>query len=223
MPSYGPVVSRFLSRQIGGDAEVSCLSLRSLPFDTEPAERIPKRRLTKSTAGCEMPAWPGGPCPKCGEEMPQNSVQCQSCRCLLKATTSDRAKSVLEYLKLQEISNVVEAPVAGYHVQCPHCEEELRINRKYVGMAVACKHCSGQFQLDVTSSRIRTKAFYVGCPHCDKELRVAPKYIGQNVACKFCGGHVKIVPAKQAVAPAAPAAKAKIERSPAAEKVVRRR
>jgi|GEM_PF-262673 len=221
MASYGPVVSRFLSRRIGEDAEVSCLTLRTLPLNGEAQEGIRHRRLTKSPARCEMSAWPGGPCPDCGQDMPKNLVHCQFCRCLLNSAFVENQVSVPEYFDLQEITNVVEAPVAGYHVQCPHCDEELRINKKYAGMPVACKHCSGQFKLDITSSRIRTRAFYVGCPHCDKELRVAPKYIGQNVACKFCSGHVKIVSAKQSTTSAAN--KVKVERSPEAAKAVRRR
>lgn len=220
MITYGPTVSRYLSRRIGEDAEISCLSLRSMPFDAAPVDRSQNRRLTKSPQSCEMTAWPGGPCPDCGQDMPKNLVHCQYCRCLLNQSFVEREVIIPEYFDLQEISNVIEAPVAGYHVQCPHCEEELRINKKYAGMPVACKHCSGQFHLDITSSRIRTKAFYVDCPHCDKELRVAPKYIGQNVACKFCSGHVRITPAKPTVAPAD---KAKVERSPAAQKAVRRR
>ena len=30
-----------------------------------------------------MPAWPGGPCPNCGEDMPPNMVHCRECRTLL--------------------------------------------------------------------------------------------------------------------------------------------
>lgn len=145
-----------------------------------------------------MAAWPGGPCPDCGQEMPKNLVHCQFCRCLLNDAFEQSEVEVPEYFELQEISNVVDAPVAGYHVQCPHCEQELRINKKYSGMPVACKFCNGQFQLDIKSPRLRTRAFFCGCPHCEKELRVAPKYVGMKVACKHCGGHVRIVSQKTA-------------------------
>lgn len=193
MVTYGPVVSRFLSRRIGEDAEISCLTLRTLPLEEGQPERMSRRQLTKSPSRCEMGAWPGGPCPDCGQDMPKNLIHCQFCRRMLNESLPQNEVVVPEYFDLQEIDNVVDAPVAGFHVQCPHCEQELRINKKYAGMPVACKHCSGQFKLDIDSPRIHTKAFYVGCPHCDKELRVAPKYVGMTVACKFCSGHVKIL------------------------------
>lgn len=97
---------------------------------------------------------------------------------------------------------MIDAPIAGYHVECPHCNQELRISKKYVGMAVACKFCNGQFQLDPNSARVRTKAVYSSCPHCEQELRVAQKYLGMTVACKFCEGHLKVVSAKATTEPA---------------------
>ena len=125
--------------------------------------------------------------------MPAKLIHCQFCRSLLNPELRPTEAPVPEFFELEEIAQVIEVPVTGYHVLCPHCDQELRINKKYSGCAVACKFCSGQFTLDITSTRIRTQAFYVGCPHCEQELRVAPKYVGRKVACKHCGGGVHIV------------------------------
>jgi hypothetical protein len=140
-----------------------------------------------------MPAWRGGPCPTCGHDIPAKVIHCHFCRALLNSDLVEAEVVVPEYFELQEISPVIAASVIGYHVLCPHCERELRINKKYAGCPVACKFCSGQFKLDITNPRLQTKAFYLDCPHCEKELRVAPKYLGAKVACKLCGGHVQIV------------------------------
>lgn len=125
--------------------------------------------------------------------MPAKLVHCQFCRALLNPALRSISAPVPDFFELEEIANVIEVPVTGYHVLCPHCDQELRINKKYSGCAVACKFCSGQFTLDITSPRIRTQAFFVACPHCEQELRVAPKYVGRKVACKHCNGGVHIV------------------------------
>ena len=125
--------------------------------------------------------------------MPANLVHCQFCRALLNPDLYRSDVNIPHFFELQEISSVIDVELVGYYVQCPHCDKELRINRKYSGMGVACKFCSGQFQLDLADPRVRTRAFYMGCPHCDKELRVATKYLGMKVACKFCNGQVQIL------------------------------
>lgn len=140
-----------------------------------------------------MPAWPGGDCPDCGQDMPANLVHCQFCRALLNPDLYRSDVEIPQFFELKEISSMVEIEVAGYFVACPHCQKELRINRKYAGAAVACKFCRGHFRLDLADPRIKTKAFFAYCGHCDKELRAAPKYLGMKVACKFCMGAVQIV------------------------------
>ncbi len=82
---------------------------------------------------------------------------------------------------------------AGYFVLCPHCQRELRINRKYLSQPVQCKLCHGKFVFDLTRPEIRSPAFYILCPHCQKELRVAHKYLGMKVACKYCGGKLHLI------------------------------
>ena len=85
---------------------------------------------------------------------------------------------------------MVEVQPAGYHVVCPTCERELRINRKYAGEGVQCKFCRGQFRLELDSPDINTVAFFADCPHCSEELRIAVKYLDMKVACKLCGGKI---------------------------------
>ena len=136
-----------------------------------------------------MPAWPGGPCPECGEEMPANLVRCATCRVLLNTDLSPREIEAPEFSPLPEVEAVIDAPPVGYFVQCPHCAEELRIHKRYVGKHVACNKCDGQFQLG--DSNIRSAAFFTVCPYCSKELRVAAKYLGMKVACKFCNGAIR--------------------------------
>lgn len=140
-----------------------------------------------------MPAWPGGPCPECGEDMPANLVRCVSCRALLNHELVVPDIIAPEFVPLTEVEAVVDARIVGFFVECPHCRKELRINARYHGNYVACKLCQGQFEFRVNPPRVRVLAFYSNCPHCAKELRAAEKYKGVNVACKFCNGGLRFV------------------------------
>ncbi|NOX53189.1 MAG: hypothetical protein GXP27_01865 [Planctomycetes bacterium] len=140
-----------------------------------------------------MPAWPGGPCPLCGEYMPKNLIHCQRCRALLNEDLDKSSVEIPAFIPLQEIDSMAQIQPAGYHVLCPHCQRELRINRKYVSQQVQCKLCHGKFLFDLENPEVRSPAFYATCPHCQKELRVAHKYLGMKVACKHCGGKLHLV------------------------------
>ena len=141
-----------------------------------------------------MPNWLGGECPSCGEWMPPNQVRCRNCRTLLNDDLKPDSVEVPEFVPLQEVESMVEVSPAGYYILCPHCDKELRINRKYVGQGVSCKHCAGSFRFDLSSPQVRPVAFYSDCPHCEEELRVAIKYLGMKVACKLCSGKIHFVP-----------------------------
>jgi uncharacterized protein (DUF983 family) len=125
--------------------------------------------------------------------MPANLLHCQFCRALLNDDLHRSDVNIPQFFELEEITSVMDVELSGYFLKCPHCDEELRINKKYAGVGVACKSCSGQFVLDLSDPNLKTRAFYVGCPHCSEELRVATKYLGMKVACKFCEGHVQIL------------------------------
>lgn len=140
-----------------------------------------------------MPAWPGGPCPECGDEMPENLIHCQNCRALLNEDLDKSSVEIPAFIPLQEIHSMTQVAPRGYHVDCPHCERELRINRKYTGEQVQCKYCKGPFKLDLSNKLIVTHAFYADCPHCSEELRISKKYLGMKVACKLCGGKIHFV------------------------------
>jgi hypothetical protein len=140
-----------------------------------------------------MSAWPGGPCPECGEEMPPKLIRCAGCRALLNPDLEPGEIVPPEFVPLPEVEAVVDTPVVGYFISCPHCEKELRINARYLGQHVACNFCNGQFQFQVEPPAVRWHAFYTVCPHCSRELRAAKKYRGAKVACKFCNGGIRFV------------------------------
>lgn len=139
-----------------------------------------------------MPAWPGGPCPQCGEDMPANLVHCRNCRQLLNEELARESVEIPVFIPLPEIDSVVPLTIEGYYVPCPHCEHELKISRKYVGERVQCKFCDGGFRLDLDDPHFRKHDGYAPCPHCTQPLRFASKYFGANVACRFCNGKIHI-------------------------------
>ncbi|MGE3316381.1 MAG: hypothetical protein AB7O26_14795 [Planctomycetaceae bacterium] len=140
-----------------------------------------------------MPAWPGGPCPSCGIQMPENLIHCQNCRTLLNDDLQVDSVVIPEFIPLQEIPTMVEVELAGYYIGCPKCKRELRIASKYVDERVECKFCHSQFVMALKNPDIKTAAFYSKCPHCNEELRAAAKYMGSKVACKHCGGKIQFV------------------------------
>lgn len=140
-----------------------------------------------------MPAWPGGPCPSCGDNMPANLVHCQTCRAILNEDLESDSIEIPRYVPLQEIAAMIEVDPLGYYVGCPSCNKDLRINRKYVGENVQCKFCARPFPLELSGSDVRSSHFYTNCPHCSEELKVAHKYMGTKAACKHCGGKIHFV------------------------------
>lgn len=139
-----------------------------------------------------MPTWPGGPCPKCGEDMPAAMVHCFHCRTLLNPELEHDSVEIPPFVPLQEIESMIEVVPAGCFVNCPDCGRELKIARKYAGERVQCKFCQVPFRLDITSPAARAADVYAKCPYCDENLRIAAKYIGLKVACRFCNGKLQI-------------------------------
>lgn len=125
--------------------------------------------------------------------MPEALIHCQNCRELLNPDLETDSVEIPDFQPLQEISTMVEAELRGYFVQCPECERELRVNRKYKNERLQCNFCNGEFVLDVKNPRVNVVAFYSSCPHCSDELRAAVKYLGTKVACKHCGGKIHFV------------------------------
>ncbi|MFO1020711.1 MAG: zinc ribbon domain-containing protein [Planctomycetales bacterium] len=140
-----------------------------------------------------MPNWPGGPCPSCGEDMPENLIHCMSCRALLNPELEEDSVEVPSFFELQELSCMIELKARGFFIKCPKCSRELRINRKYAGETVSCKHCNGKFEFDPQQEKTAPVAYYGDCPHCQKELRLGKRYAGMKVACKFCHGKIEFV------------------------------
>ncbi|MFP6768006.1 MAG: hypothetical protein VB859_07545 [Planctomycetaceae bacterium] len=96
------------------------------------------------------------------------------------------------------INELQRVEPGGFHIGCPHCQQELRIHRKYAGCHVECKLCRGRFRLNPESSSTRLVGFFAECPHCLEELRAAWRYRQARVACKRCGGRIQFVPLKPA-------------------------
>lgn len=140
-----------------------------------------------------MPAWPGGPCPECGEEMPPKMIHCRECRALLNKDLQPDSVEIPQFVPLKEIESTVELPVRGYFILCPICTRELRISTKFSGQLVTCKSCEGSFPLDFDDEHLKKVGLYVNCPHCAERLRMNLKYAGTRVACKSCSGRLKVL------------------------------
>lgn len=140
-----------------------------------------------------MPAWPGGPCPQCGDDMPPNMIHCRTCRQLLNPELERDSVEVPAFFPLQEVESLVELTPAGLFVDCTSCHKELKINRKYLGQRVQCKFCAVDFRLDPANKEVAQADSYAPCPHCGETLRFSYKYLDSKVACRFCGGKVHIL------------------------------
>lgn len=140
-----------------------------------------------------MPAWPGGPCPKCGDDMPPNLIHCRTCRHLLNPELERDSVEVPAFFPLQEVESLVELIPVGLFIDCTSCRKELKIHRKYIGQRVQCKFCEADFRLVPDSPQVQQADAYGSCPHCRETLRFSPKYLGSKVACRFCGGKVHIL------------------------------
>lgn len=134
-------------------------------------------------------AWKGGPCPRCGDEMPANVVHCISCRAMLNAHLEDDSIEIPQFVPLPEIKLMKKAKARGHYIRCGGCREELRINAKYVGARVSCRHCEFTFDYD---DQVEQIAIYTTCPHCSEELRASTQFVGQDVACRFCSGALRL-------------------------------
>lgn len=142
-----------------------------------------------------MAAWPGGPCPTCGEDMPERMVRCRNCRTLLNTDLEISSVEIPAFIPLPELDSMAEIEPLGIYFPCPDCGKELRIARKYVGERVACKFCGTDFRLDPALPAVQEADVYSKCSHCAKDLRFDPKYIGHKVACRYCHGKLQIQPA----------------------------
>lgn len=142
-----------------------------------------------------MAAWPGGPCPDCGDDMPANLLRCMTCRAWLNSELSRPEPAVPKPFALPEIpSKDARRPtqLRGHYVVCPSCQKELRVSHRFVGNSVACKFCSASFELSFRSEKLRRIGVYANCPHCSNELRVGRKYFGREVLCRHCSGRIQL-------------------------------
>lgn len=160
-------------------------------------QRFIRQQVTKpgQYEGISMPAWPGGPCPECGDDMPPNMLRCMTCRAWLNPELTRPDPVPPAMFDLPEIPpNQVpkQAETCGHYVVCPTCQRELRVARRYVGEHVGCKFCEAKFELTTNDSALRHVGVYLECPHCHEELRAGRKYLGHEVVCRFCDGRVTL-------------------------------
>ncbi len=64
-------------------------------------------------------AWPGGPCPQCGDEMPARVIHCRTCRTLLNRELTEDSVEIPVFMPLPEIAKVSEGGAGGHYVECP--------------------------------------------------------------------------------------------------------
>ena len=142
-----------------------------------------------------MAAWPGGPCPECGDVMPANMLRCMSCRAWLNPELTRPEPPVPEFRPLPEIKESKNQSVVrpeGHFVVCPACRRELRVANQYMGRQVACRFCDKRFPMVFDDDGTKRLGVYVHCWSCGDELRAAEKYLGREVICKHCDGRMKI-------------------------------
>jgi uncharacterized protein (DUF983 family) len=125
--------------------------------------------------------------------MPERLIHCRTCRTLLNTDLEPDSVEIPQFMPLQEIESVPQLPVRGYYTVCPQCSRELRINRRFTGKKVTCKHCTGEFVLDFNDPNIEKVGVYVNCPKCAERLRMSLKYLGIKVACKACQCQLTVI------------------------------
>lgn len=146
-----------------------------------------------------MPAWPGGDCPECGEEMPANLVHCQMCRALLNPELERPEIEVPEFQPLREVNPNEEVKDVRFvrpqkfFVNCIRCQQELKIAARYLDHSVLCNFCDYPFDVEFHTTRLTLLGVETDCPHCNQTLRAANQYLGHTVACNFCTGKLSII------------------------------
>lgn len=145
-----------------------------------------------------MPAWPGGACPFCGENAPENSIRCRTCGKLLNEDLRPGNYEKPEFQPLPEVAEPCDAATIGFYVACPNCGRDLKIRNEFRGEQVRCKGCHASFTCDPELPGVELKKIYTDCPHCHERLKADPKYLNQTVACKHCGGKIRFLDAAEA-------------------------
>lgn len=139
-----------------------------------------------------MSAWPGGPCPDCGDDMPANLVRCATCRALLNPELKPADIMPYQPVRLQEVDSFVEADLVGYFVGCPRCRRKLRVHGKYDGQKVACRFCNATFLFALSRDDLTWLGAWCTCPHCDRELRTDLTAPDHRVTCRYCDGQLLV-------------------------------
>lgn len=135
-----------------------------------------------------MPAWPGGPCPNCGEHVLEKVIHCVSCRTLLNPDLDSPDVDLPVFEPLKELKSPIEFSPTSYTFACPHCARKLHALASNRGRRGTCKSCNGRIEVEL--SKVEVSSFNGICPHCDVSLQNPGKYAGRVVACKSCDAQI---------------------------------
>lgn len=150
-----------------------------------------------------MPAWPGGPCPQCGVDVPAMMIRCTDCRALLNTDLALTDVKVPAFVPLPEVGEQ-PAPVAtprGFYTPCNACGRPQRLNARYAGSIVRCKNCDSMVatpsKLEAEEIDLRLLGLYAECPHCRERMTFSPERLGRTVTCRSCDGAVRLEPTRK--------------------------
>ncbi|MDA1015218.1 MAG: STAS domain-containing protein, partial [Planctomycetota bacterium] len=143
-----------------------------------------------------MPAWPGGPCPKCGVDMPENQIRCSDCRTLLNTDLQVKEIAAASFSPLGELQSVAEFAPRSFSLNCPSCDGRIRLPASSRRRDVCCELCQHEFRFELT--HVRFTEITGNCPHCRVAQSISPNDLGETVACDKCGGRISLFRLKTA-------------------------
>ncbi|MEM1062653.1 MAG: hypothetical protein AAF532_11785 [Planctomycetota bacterium] len=145
-----------------------------------------------------MAAWPGGPCPSCGNDVPPSMIRCCECRTLLNSDLEISDVKIPEYVPLPETDAdpARTVTVRGFYSSCDSCGHTHRLRARYAGKRVRCKHCDAMMRTPADLSGTsqdgpKLAALYAACPDCDRPIDFAAVDVGATVFCQSCGTPVR--------------------------------
>ncbi len=136
-----------------------------------------------------MPAWPGGPCPDCGDYMPPNLITCQTCRAMLNTDLQPVLVDVPKFIPLRELTPEEAARVASEDNTENGSHSSASPMTPFAvpqGTASAGPSVSAGTPTARNTRRIQGKGLYVSCPGCQQELKISAQFLDERVQCKFC-------------------------------------
>jgi|GEM_PF-4223089 len=128
--------------------------------------------------------------------MPARQIHCRLCLALLCDKTD--ASDLWERKYVPQLSGVHRAPPLreldsscsiepfAYVIECPDCNQRLRIQAKRVGRPFSCISCR-QTAPTFEPQHAKLVAVYIQCGGCERELRISGRHLEKKFACSDCG------------------------------------